>query len=274
MNLKNYWQVKTKLINRALDKYLPKALGKEKLIHQSMRYSIFPGGKRIRPLLAIAGYESIGKRGKDILPLACALELIHAYSLVHDDLPAMDNDNYRRGKLSCHKKFGEDVAILCGDALLTLSFELLAKSAINNKAQIIQEIARSIGTYGMIGGQMADIKSGNFKNKKINLKDLNYINKTKTGALIAASVKSGALAAKAHKKQLKLLEKFAQDIGLVFQIVDDILDNDGYALTLGKNKAKETAEKLTQRAKKNIGTLGKKAEALSEIADFILERKY
>lgn len=281
MNLKVYWDKKKRIIDSALSKYLPLKNGRQKVIYQAMRYSVFPGGKRIRPLLALAAYESVsvrglpaGRQGKNILPLACALELIHSYSLVHDDLPAMDNDDYRRGKLTCHKKFGEDVAILCGDALLTLSFELLAKSNIKNKAQIIQEIAQSIGTEGMLGGQLADIQSGNFKKRKVGLKNLDYINKTKTASLITACLKTGALAALADNKKLKLLEKFSRDIGLVFQIVDDILDNDGYARALGKKKAEEKARALTLKAKRNLKSFGRRAELLNKIADFILERKY
>lgn len=274
MNLKNYWRLKQQAVNRALDKYLPKANGPEKLIHQAMRYSVFSAGKRIRPLLAIASYESVKGKGKSILPLAVALELIHTYSLVHDDLPAMDNDNYRRGILTCHKKFGEGTAILCGDALLTISFELLAKSNLKNKLPIIKEIARAAGSKGMVGGQMADLRSGNFKKKKISLKKLEYVNNSKTAALIKAAVKTGAMAAGASKKQLSSLEEFGQNIGLVFQIVDDILDHNGYASLLGKEKAKEKAKRLTLKAKRHLKVLGSRAQRLNKIADFILERKY
>lgn len=274
MNLEKYWQVKKIIIDKALDKYLPKSNGPQRLIYQAMRYSVFSGGKRIRPILAIAAYETAGGKGNDILSLACALELIHTYSLVHDDLPAMDNDDYRRGFLTCHKKFDEATAILCGDALLTLSFELLAGSKLKSKAEIIKEIAQAIGAEGMIGGQMADIRSGNFKNKKVGLKMLKYINSAKTAQLIKASVVSGAMAAGASKKQLGLLENFAEDIGLVFQMVDDILDNDGYALVLGREKTKEKATVLILKAKTNLKIFRCQAERLNQLADFILERKY
>ncbi len=274
MNLEKYGQVKRRIIDKALDKYLPKSNGRQRLIHQAMRYSVFSGGKRIRPVLAVASYEAAGGKGNDILPLAGALELIHTYSLVHDDLPAMDNDDYRRGFLTCHKKFDEPTAILCGDALLTLSFELLAGSKIKNKSEIIKEIAQAIGTKGMIGGQMADIRSGNFKNKKISLKMLEYINRAKTAQLIKTAVVTGAMAAGANKKQLGLLESFAEDIGLVFQMVDDILDNDGYALVLGREKTKEKAKALILKAKRNLKIFRCRAVRLNQLADFILERKY
>ncbi len=274
-----YIEEKKKVVDEALDRYLPGENTFPRSIHKAMRYTVFSGGKRIRAILAIASSEACGGNIRTILPSACALEIIHTYSLIHDDLPAMDNADYRRGKPSCHKKFGESIAILAGDALLTLSFELLSRrkpcKAKGNdfKTQVLEmrEIAMAIGSMGMIGGQVVDMEE---KGKKdLSLAVLEYINTHKTGALIAVSARTGAIVSGAGKKEMNSLFRFGQYIGLAFQIVDDVLDNEGYAQFLGIKDAMDEAARLTEEAKKHIRNFGKEADNLRDIADLILKRK-
>lgn len=268
--MKRYLSQRKKVIDKALNDYLPKEDEHSLIVHRAMRYSLFPGGKRLRPILALAACEACGGKLKDILPFACAIELIHTYSLIHDDLPAVDNDDYRRGRPSCHKKFGEAVAILAGDGLLTLSFELIAKSAKPKIAiRVIKEVAKAVGTQGMIGGQTADIVA---RERVLDLTTQEYIHSHKTGSLIAVSLKVGALAAGASQKQIRSLIEIGEAIGFAFQVVDDILDKDGYWLSLGPDRTRRMAEQLIVDAKKKIAGFGKKGEVLAKLADFILER--
>jgi geranylgeranyl diphosphate synthase type II len=262
-----------------------------KTLSRSMGYSLLAGGKRLRPVLAIASYEASGGRSRNILPVAASLELLHTYSLIHDDLPAMDNDDYRRSKPTNHRVFGEAIAILAGDALLTDSFAII--SNVKAKPEIIinvlKELTYACGTEGMVGGQSADVL---FENRKISKEQLLYIHTHKTGALIRASVRIGALMAEASATKLKALTTYGEKIGLAFQIVDDILDVTGTKKELGKStgtdaiKGKNTfpnlyglkrsekeAERLIDDALLSIKNFGQKAEPLREIAQYILKRR-
>ena len=238
-----------------------------------MRYAVLSGGKRIRPILTLAACEAVGGREKDAMPAACAIELIHSYSLIHDDLPCMDDDDIRRGKPSCHKKFGEALALLAGDALLTLAFQVLSSADPKNSKghlEITRGIAEATGGSGMIGGQVVDIET---QGKEIELPTLEYINTHKTGALIAVSLRSGALAGGGTTHQVRALTRYGQYAGLLFQIVDDILDGEGYAKSIGIPEAREEAKRLCGRAKDTLKIFGKKGEPLARIADFVLQRK-
>ncbi len=265
-----YLKRRKRLIDAALDQYLPRASEYPQVIHEAMRYSVFPGGKRIRPILVLASCEACGGNMKEALPAACAIEMIHTYSLIHDDLPAMDDDDYRRGKLTSHKKFGEAIAILAGDALLTCGVRLLTQGN-KPKAQLnsIKEVLNAIGTYGMIGGQVVDID----RQGDTDLPTLTYINAHKTGRLIAASCKAGGIIAGASKRMLDVLERYGEYIGFTFQIIDDILDKDGFASAFGVGGAKIEAIRLIENAKEEVKIFGKKAYALNGLTDYILNRK-
>ena len=292
--LKKYLSQKASLVNAALKKYLPKD---NSVISQAMRYSMLAGGKRLRPVFVILAAELCGGSAKNVMPAACALEYLHTYSLVHDDLPAMDNDDLRRGKPTSHKKFGEAAAILCGDALLTESFNLIAKAKApdkNIKEAII--ILSSYGGYrGMIAGQSEDtLEAGKWsrKSKEFLKKKLHFIHLQKTAALVVSSFKIGAVLAGADKKSLKALETYAENIGLAFQIADDILDvyadkkllgkkgsdKDNNKLTYlsfyGKEKAEKDARAHVEKAKCAVKIFGKKADILNVIADYMIAREY
>jgi geranylgeranyl diphosphate synthase type II len=260
-------------------------------IHEAMRYSVLAGGKRLRPILVIAGAEAVGGRIDVVMPAACALELIHTYSLIHDDLPAMDDDDYRRGRLTSHKVFGEAMAILAGDALLTLAFRLIAESPADPRAirDVIVEVAEAAGTGGMVGGQVVDIES---EGKAISADTLDYIHRCKTAALIRASLRIGAILAGAGPGPLATITEAGDRLGLAFQIVDDILDVEGSLAELGKSagsdvrKQKATypalhgieasrkkARTLIDEAKVLLAPLGPPAEPIRLLADYILERK-
>ena len=276
MELRTYLRRRQSLVNRALERYLPVSGEDPGVIHRAMRYSVLGEGKRVRPILTLAVCEAVGGKISSALHAACALELIHAYSLVHDDLPAMDDDDLRRGKPSCHKKFGEAIGILAGDALLTYAFELLtrANQAKGNGSatihlEVIREISKAIGTQGMIGGQVADVTLGG---KGSTPSRLEAINVRKTGALIAASVRVGALLGGADLQAYRALCRYGRKIGLVFQLVDDLLDEDGLARLSGKERVRRRAEALTESALADLASLGRRAEPLRELARFILTR--
>lgn len=293
-DLKKYLSKRALQIDNALKRFLPKD---NSVISQTMRYSMLSGGKRIRPILLLISAEIFGGKASDIMPAACAIEYLHTYSLVHDDLPAMDNDDLRRGKPTVHKKFSESAAILCGDALLTESFNLIIKSKASDKniIEAIFALAEYGGYKGMIGGQAEDtIEAGkwNKKNKALMEEKLKYIQLTKTGALLIASLKIGAILAGADKKSIKALEVYGANIGHAFQIADDILDvyadkkllgkrgsdidNDKLtALSLyGKEKAEQMAADHIKKAKNAIKIFGEKAEILNIIADYMIKREY
>ena len=203
-----------------------------------MRHSVFAGGKRIRPILCLEAAAAVNPDGPPPLDLACALECIHTYSLIHDDLPALDNDDFRRGKPTCHKVFGEAMAILAGDALLTLAFEIIGRQG---KGELVTEIAAAVGTIdGMIGGQVVDLES---EGKDVDTSTLEYIHRSKTGALLRACARSGAILAGADASTLAVISEYGAHVGLLFQIVDDILDVEGFSTTLGKTAGKDASQK-------------------------------
>lgn len=259
------------LVDRYLDKYLPKESEEPKIIHKAMRYSVFSGGKRLRPILVIESSKACRGRLKDALPVACAVELVHTYSLIHDDLPSMDDDDYRRGKPSCHKKFGEANAILAGDGLLTLAFNIISKREDSKvTAGVVMELSESIGTKGMVGGQVIDLE---FKNRDKNKNILHNINRLKTSKLFEASAKLGGITAGAAKKELSALGRYGASLGMAFQIVDDIIDGEDYVRLFGTDEAARDSEALIRRAKAALNIFGKKAKRLEEIADGTSYRK-
>jgi geranylgeranyl diphosphate synthase type II len=295
MDITVYLNDKKNAVDDFLDRALPPESAPPVNLHRAMRYSLFAGGKRVRPIMAIAAFEAVGGKSKAIVPVASSLELIHTYSLIHDDLPAMDDDDYRRGKPTNHKMFGEAVAILAGDALLTIAFDLLSRPKIAPKIspitiiQIIQELAEGAGHFGMIGGQVVDIES---EGKKVSRTELEYIHRHKTAALIRSSVRIGGLLGNGRKQDLAALTQYGDDIGLAFQIVDDVLDVVGTREEMGKDvrsdssrnkktypaffgveRSTQKAHDLMKRATKSLERFGKKADPLREIAHYIVERR-
>ncbi len=278
MDIQSYFNKQSAKIDSALDKFLPSEKELPVKLHRAMRYAVFSGGKRIRPILTLAACQAVGGNPKEAMPAACAIELIHNYSLVHDDLPCMDDDNVRRGRPTCHKKFGEVTALLAGDALLTLAFGVLSSSNGYHDAKGAQRrllaarmVAEAVGTRGMVGGQAVDIE---FQNKEVDLPTIEYINTHKSGALIVASLKVGALLGGGTQKQIKALTQYGRYVGLVFQIVDDILDREGYAKVIGRPEAIKEAKSLVEKAKTQIRIFGSKGVFLHKIADFILMRNH
>jgi len=294
MDLKAYLADKRAIVDKALEEYLPGPEGPAGELVKAMNYSVFAGGKRLRPILCMAGAEAVGGDGAKVLPAACALELIHTYSLIHDDLPAMDNDDLRRGKPTSHKVFGEAMAILAGDGLLTEAFNMLGRLDVGDLPagalkKIISIIATASGWQGMVGGQAMDILS---EGKDIDLNLMDYIHSHKTGALITASVISGAVLGNGVQHQLDNLTVYGEKIGLAFQISDDILDIEGDAEEMGKGtggdskKGKNTfpsvygldeSKKILNRsideAIKALDKFDHRADALRQIARYIIERK-
>jgi len=252
------------------------------IIHQAMRYAVFGKGKRLRPILVIAAAEACGGKASDVLPAACAIEMIHTYSLIHDDLPAIDDDDYRRGKLSCHKKFGEAMAILTGDALLTRAFEVLSgmrySKDITLKGKIVAEVARAIGTEGMLGGQVEDIQSLSSGTQAEKEKKLVYIHSHKTGALISVALRVGGMLAGAFNGELKALDKYGRNFGLAFQITDDILDKKEkrkltYPQIYGLKASREKVRRLVKNAKLQLKIFKKKGELLKELIDYFVKSR-
>src|SRR5688572_7403666 len=290
-DLKTYLEDRTETINRALDRFLPKETARPATIHKAMRYSLFAGGKRMRPALCLAAAAACGGDEADALPLACAVECIHTYSLIHDDLPAMDNDDYRRGKLTNHKVFGEGIAILAGDALLTQAFEIAARckgwSRYPHQA-VLLELAHAAGSLQLIAGQVADLEG---EGKKISADELKYIHERKTSALLCCSTRLGGMSANCTAAQLKALTDFGYNVGLAFQIIDDILDITQTTEQLGKTAGKDTkaqkatypsivgmeksrkiALELTHKAFDALKIFKGKAEALEALATYLLQR--
>ncbi len=292
--LKAYLQDRQKIVEEALEHYLP---GEDNIpadIYKAIRYSVFNGGKRIRPIFCLAAAEAIGGDLGPAIPVACALELIHSYSLIHDDLPAMDNDDFRRGKPTCHKVFGENIAILAGDALLTEAFVLLShvekvRLSAERRLAVIQEIAKAAGICGMIGGQALDVLSGKSEPNENMLRE---IHRRKTGVLIVAAIKSGAIIFNARKDKIQALAEYGINVGLAFQIADDILNVEGnrelmgkeigsdaahnkltYPSLLGMEKAKEKLAKYIDAAIASLSGFDERARPLLVIARYIMERK-
>jgi geranylgeranyl diphosphate synthase type II len=293
MNLTEYLAARQKSIDETLDRWLPEAAAPPETIHRAMRYSVFAGGKRIRPILCMEAARTISDSVEGVENPACALELIHTYSLIHDDLPALDNDDLRRGRPTCHKVFGEAMAILAGDALLTLAFEVLAKTRSMDdarRARIIAELAAAAGTAGgMIGGQVNDLEG---EGKPPSPVLLESIHRAKTGALLRASLRIGAIFAGASPEEYDALSRFGEHIGLAFQIVDDLLDVEQPSEALGKTAGKDAAQhKITfpavyglesshrmadeerRRAHAVLKPFGARASRLAELADLIVHRK-
>lgn len=268
MDVKKYIANKKRLIDKALDGYLPYASERPKTIHKAMRYAVFSGGKRIRSVLTLASFEACGGKGASIMPVACAIELIHTYTLIHDDLPCMDNDDYRRGRPSCHKRFSEDLALLAGDALLTLGFQLLSDGG---KIDIVREVSKAIGSRGTIGGQVVDIKSHSAK--RITHSELDYITAKKTGAIFEVALRIGAMFKGAGKKKIDAIANFGKYIGFTFQLIDDLIDKDGHVKVYGERHVRKMAGLLSERAKGYLSIFESRADRLSEIADLILDRK-
>jgi geranylgeranyl diphosphate synthase, type II len=292
MDLKAYLRDKRAWVDEALKSVFPEPQGFAADVVRAMTYSLFAGGKRLRPILCIGGAEAVGKEGRTILPFACSLELIHTYSLIHDDLPAMDNDDLRRGKPTSHKVFGEAVALLAGDGLLTEAFRLMAgTSGVDPRAllKVIRLVGSAAGYQGMVGGQVVDIQS---EGKPVDPSLVNFIHSHKTGALIHASVTAGAILGGGTEEQVNAISSYGEKIGLAFQIADDILDVEGDSKTMGKGvggdarkkkitfpaavglrKAKEIQGRLVEEAVGALKTFDEKADPLRSIAVYIIERK-
>lgn len=272
MTLKGYFKHQLKLIDAALKKTLPPLKAEPRSVHAAMRYSVLGGGKRFRPILVLAAAEACGEHTEKAIPAAVAVELIHAYSLIHDDLPCMDDDDWRRGKPSCHRKFGEAYAVLAGDALLTLAFEVLSRPKPSEVSQrLIQTLSHAAGSSGMIGGQAVEKWH---EGKDMNLATLTYIHVNKTGQLIRACCQMGALSVQARPLAVRALNRYGEYLGVAFQIIDDIIDSDGYVKIASLKEAREEAEELIEKAKLELKPLGRRGERLKEIADFVLRRKH
>jgi geranylgeranyl diphosphate synthase type II len=262
---KNYLEA----IEAKLDKFLPPAAQYPAAIHEAMRYGVFPGGKRFRPVVTLAAAEAAGGKMENALLPAASLELIHCYSLVHDDLPSLDNDALRRGQPTCHKKFGEAIGVLAGDGLLTLAFHILAFAPAPKAVKYLEEISTAAGSYGMIGGQVADLAAAT---EEMNLPKLDYISSHKTGQLIKASAVCGAIAGDADPGTAELLLKYGESLGMAFQFIDDLIDGDGYLKVIKPAEVRQRSRELIARAKKAVHPLGAKAEKLQALADFLLQR--
>ncbi len=293
MDLKAYLADRAALVDAAMDAYLPEAKERPSTIHEAMRYAIFAGGKRLRPVLCLAAAEACGGETADALAPACAVELMHTYSLVHDDLPAMDDDDLRRGRPTCHKVYGEGMAVLCGDALLTEAFLILSQAPVTQRygtRHYITELAETGGSRKLIGGQVMDLEG---EGKKLTKKELIRIHESKTAALLTASLRLGAMTANATPAKLGALTSFGYNLGLAFQVIDDILDVTQSTEVLGKTAGKDQAvekatypaiiglaasrkeaAKLTKAAMDSLKPLGKKAKRLEEIAAYLLKREY
>ena len=292
MKLPSFFEEDRVAVDAALERLLPAEGTPPASIHQAMRYSVFAGGKRVRPILCLETARIFESDVTATLHPACAMEMIHTYSLIHDDLPALDNDDLRRGKPTCHKKFGEAIAILAGDALLTLAFETIAATpvAASRSAAMVTEVAAAAGTVnGMVGGQVADLEA---EGKRIGPEMLEYIHRSKTAALIRASVAAGALCAGASVQDVARMRRFGDSIGWLFQVTDDILDVEESSAALGKTAGKDVAQQkatypaihglprsheianeLASKAIAELEPYGEKASRLREIAEYLVIRR-
>jgi len=295
MDLRAYLDEKKMIVDEALRGLFVETEGPAADVVKAMKYSLFAGGKRLRPILCMAGADAVGGDARDVLPIAAALELIHTYSLVHDDLPLMDNDDVRRGKPTNHKVFGEALALLAGDGLLTEAFHIMTSMGRSRNAEprallnVIGLIAAAAGHRGMVGGQVVDIQS---EGKRVDPSLVEFIHTHKTGSLIAASVSSGAILGGGEEKQVKAITSYGQRIGQAFQIADDILDIEGDSMALGKavggdarkrkmtypsvlglRKSKEIQKEMVELAIESLKAFDKRANPLRHIATYIIERK-
>jgi len=288
------WLKKTqRQVDTALSRFLPREVAAPQTIHKAMRYSIFAGGKRLRPILALAAAEACGGKIETALAPACATEIMHTYSLVHDDLPCMDDDDLRRGRPTSHKVFGEGMAVLTGDALLTQVFIVIAQTPATKRYSVkdyVEEIARTGGSKKLIGGQVLDLEG---EGKQLNKKELIRIHEAKTAALLVTSVRLGAMSANTTPTKLEALTAFGYNLGLAFQVIDDILDvtqtteilgktagkdeavdKSTYPAILGLEKSRQEAARLTKKALRSLEIFGKKGQRLEQIARYLLEREY
>jgi geranylgeranyl diphosphate synthase type II len=292
-DLRSYMEMRKELIDRALDRFMPPEDTYPSSVHKAMRYSVFSGGKRFRPILCLAAFDACEGTGEGAVPVACAIELLHTYSLIHDDLPCMDDDDLRRGKPTSHKVFGEAVAVLAGDALLSLAFDVLAREGTRylgaaRTMEVIRDIAQAVGSHGMVGGQVVDMES---EGKDVGRDTVEYIHSHKTGALIASSVRSGAAAAGAGTALIARLSEYGRVVGLAFQIVDDVLDEEGrfgdlksaanldgkkrkatYPRVVGLEEAKLIATRQIEAAKECVADLGARSLPLLALADLVVSR--
>ena len=290
--MKELWKARQALVEHALEEELAKTDVLDAQLRASMRYSMMAGGKRLRPILLMAAADAVGEDGTRFLPAACALEMIHTYSLIHDDLPAMDNDDYRRGKLTNHKVYGDGIAILAGDALLTLAFSvILRQQDVSSDAllRVVEEVSCAAGAEGMVGGQVLDIRA---ENRTISMEELRRIHMGRTGALFRAALRSGAILAGATEEQLTALTSYADHFGLAFQITDDILDVVGSAEDLGKPigsdeknhkstyvtltslaEAQALAQRTVDEATAALAVFGAQASFLRDLAAYLVNRK-
>ena len=295
IKIKQYLDERKTLVDKALQKFMPNPSGLASDVIKAMNYSLFAGGKRIRPILCIAGAEAVGGSADNVVPVACAIELIHTYSLIHDDLPVMDNDDFRRGKPTNHKVFGEAIALLAGDGLLTLAFNLMAGYGAEKKVEkkallrVIDLIASAAGYKGMVGGQVVDIT---YEGKEPDPNVVEYIHRHKTAALIAASVTAGNILAGGNKDEEKSINRYGQQIGLAFQIADDILNIEGDKKVMGKGigsdkergkitypsvfgtaESKTIQKELIKNAIDSLKRFDTRAEPLRDLARYIINRK-
>lgn len=293
MEFKDILKVKIGYIEELLNEYMPKEEGHQKTIMEAMNYSLKAGGKRLRPILTLESCKAVGGNEEDAIPFAMAIEMIHTYSLIHDDLPALDNDDLRRGQPTNHKVFGDAMATLAGDALLNYAFEVMLSSSIdkddaNKYLKAINEIAKHAGIYGMIGGQVVDVES---QNKTIEKEKLDFIHMNKTAAMIVGCMRAGAIIGNASDDELERITKYGKNIGLSFQIVDDILDIVGdetklgkpigsdianhkstYPSLLGLEKSRQIAKELINEGKNSLEGLSSEVDFLNKLADYIINR--
>jgi geranylgeranyl diphosphate synthase type II len=292
-DLKTYLTQRCQIIDVALDQCIPSAETRPVSLHKAMRHSVFAGGKRLRPILTLAAAEACGGTIEKAMPSACAVECLHTYSLIHDDLPCMDDDDMRRGVPTCHIVFGEAIALLAGDALQALAFELTAQTPATSRhtaASLVSELARTAGSLHLVGGQVADLEG---EQKKLPLDDLRFVHEGKTAALLTTSIKLGAMSADATPEQLQALHDFGMATGLAFQIIDDILDvtqtsemlgksagkdeaseKSTYPALLGLDASRAEAHRLTTAAHDALAIFGEKGTRLRELADYLLNRDY
>jgi len=290
--MKEFWKKRQELVERALNDELAQTPVLDSVLRESMEYSLMAGGKRLRPVLLMAAADAVGADGTRFLPVACALEMIHTYSLIHDDLPAMDNDDYRRGKLTNHMVYGDAVAILAGDALLTLAFTVILRQKdvpAETLLRVVDEISRAAGAEGMVGGQVLDLRA---EGMRISMEDLRRVHMGKTGALFHAALRSGAILGGASEQQLAALTAYADHFGLAFQITDDILDVVGNAEDIGKpvgsdeknhkstyvtltslSAAQELAQRTVDEALAALAVFGSEASFLRELVSYLVNRK-
>jgi len=289
-DLNSYMSVRRSVIDGALRRYFTAHKGRSKTIWRAMRYGLFPGGKRIRPILTLAAGEVFGGKQRDLIPFACAIEMIHAYSLIHDDLPALDNDDVRRGAPTAHKVFGEGLALLAGDGLLTEAFHVLSAPAVARSLppdlilDLVHELSEAAGAAGLVGGQVFDLEA---EDRDVDLATVEYIHVRKTGALILASVRLGARIGGAKAGELKRISRYGEFLGLAFQIADDIVDYSGdaagprgasqrnqrkkatYPSVIGVVQAKEQLQELLQQSSRELAPFGARAEPLRGIARYV-----